>query len=82
MQRSVYNCDVCGEEQVDGVNHWWAAILDPGNGAGFGRELRLVSLSATAKAVGAQALYHLCGQACVIRKVNEFMNGGEPCSKP
>jgi hypothetical protein len=57
-------CDVCGTEKQPS-NHWWYADIG---------DTYFFLYSWHAEAENRERSYvHLCGQACAIRKLNEFM---------
>lgn len=69
MERKVYVCDVCGTEQA-GTNHWFAIGVEDR------KLLRLVPLAEAGRIAGlGYTVLHMCGEACVIRKVNEYVGG-------
>lgn len=61
MKIETFKCDICGA-QKGATNHWWK--IDAG------RSLILVPIEDDYQAAG---MLHLCGEACVQRKVAEFM---------
>ena len=57
-------CDVCGKQKGQ-VNHWWMYAF-----GGYQRmEIKPWNDSS------ADAWKHACGQGCVMKAVNEFMQG-------
>jgi len=73
-ERVRYTCDICGVEKQDS-NHWWEiAIFDKTTPLQlFAWENRLTGDSTWKK-------FHLCGHACVLRKVNEYLS--QPAQQP
>lgn len=61
-----YTCDVCGAVKGE-VNHWWRIrIVDSFHLYAWDTEVP--------EPYPDEVIYHLCGQQCVIAKVNEFMS--------
>ncbi len=73
-ERVQYACDVCGVEKQDS-NHWWQiSIFKHGGGP-----LQLFPWKdRISPDSSAWASFHLCGHACVLRKVDEFMSPPPP----
>jgi hypothetical protein len=71
-------CDVCGTPKQPS-NHWWfAEVTTVDNGIYSGFSVYPWSTEAERKGPRRACLsqyIHLCGQACAIRKLNEFMAG-------
>lgn len=67
-----YTCDQCGTQKKD-TNHWWVMSIGLGNA-----HLMLWDQTNEDFLNGNTAL-HLCGEACVQKKVSEFM-GGKSCA--
>lgn len=65
-KREQYTCDVCGTEKK-AANHWWKIRM-------WRDEIRMVPWERSNATSRDEIEFHLCGQACVITKVNEFMN--------
>lgn len=71
MKLEIYKCDVCGARKHD-TNHWWKAYVMPRYVAVTDfAELSLDEMAM--KDLDLKPLMHLCGEACVQRKMAEFM---------
>ena len=66
MKSETYACDICGKQKGD-VNHWW--MYDPPKGP---QQCFGIWEWDNDCAAG---LKHACGQECVIKAVNEWMQG-------
>lgn len=63
-RRDAFTCDVCGKAKQD-VNHWWML---------FEGESQTGTYCAVYTWDGdIESFKHLCGQECVIKAVNEWM---------
>ncbi len=62
MRKESFTCDVCGA--VKGTtNHWWRVYVD-------GVALSVIGWDARAEW---DKEFHICGEACALKKVSEFM---------
>lgn len=83
-ERRTLICDICGIERPwSEANTWFGAFLQLGSE----RKLELFSLSVPFLEVKpftteSRRLQHLCGAACVTRKVSEFLGQGVKPSEP
>jgi hypothetical protein len=73
MERTQYTCDVCGTEKKE-TNHWWLFVV---NDDGFQLAPWGTPWYQTRQRPQA-TIQHLCGQACAIRKLSEFMSPPPP----
>jgi len=64
-QRTIYSCDQCGAEQAQ-TNHWFVAYIE-------GQRLTLQPLHGNEAGRAGAKRFDLCGEACVVRKVSEFL---------
>lgn len=64
MKIDSYACDVCGVQKKE-ANHWWLVNIDEAN--------TLLIMPWKADRVDDCQL-HLCGEACVAKKVAEFLS--------
>lgn len=60
-EKKTYTCDVCGAERHE-ANHWF--------GIGQAGDILHISPFIT----GRSACWHVCGEACVMKKVSEFLD--------
>lgn len=70
MKREVFVCDVCYTERVQ-TNHWFAVVTIEAP-----RRLIIGPLGSEVTIVGVgenKQVAHLCGEACVAKKVSEFL---------
>jgi hypothetical protein len=72
MRIETYRCDVCGVEKRE-ANHWWWLAWNEG----YKRAL-LLSAAVRAQRFSeddsiAYVRFDLCGEACVVKKLAEFM---------
>jgi len=65
MKREIFSCDVCGAEQAQ-TNHWFVAYIE-------GRRLTLQPLAGNEAGRSGAQQFDLCGEACVAKKVSEFL---------
>lgn len=65
MIRQAISCDVCGAEKRQ-TNHWFVAYAHAG-------ELRVSGLNANGRVRA--GVKHLCGQTCLHKLVDEFIEG-------
>lgn len=65
MQKTSYVCDVCGAVKKE-ANHWWGIRL-------YGSEEMRLYRWGSYPASASGKISHLCGRACVGRKIEEFM---------
>lgn len=75
MQRSVFQCDVCGTEQQQ-ANHWFAIATDS-------EKFTLIPLAMVGRIERAGlTILHLCGAACALRKTSEYLSSFSAVPKP
>ena len=75
MERTTFFCDVCGVEKKES-NHWWRILLFNYNPHA---PLQLYRWDGDwVEAAEHLTQLHLCGHACVIQKVSEFMTVAPP----
>jgi hypothetical protein len=65
-------CDVCGAVKQPS-NHWWYAEMLPQDHENATFQIWPWDYPAEDRS---RPILHLCGQVCVIRKLNEWMGGG------
>jgi len=63
-KRTVYTCNVCGKDKLK-TNHWWIAYVS--SAPGFMLSPWSDSLAEN------EEVKTLCGQECLIKAVNEWM---------
>ena len=63
MKIDTYACDVCKAHKGEG-NHWWVMMPD---------DRRMIIAPWLDTAIDHDDLFHLCGAACVQKKVAEFL---------
>jgi hypothetical protein len=66
-------CDACGVVKRPS-NHWWYALIEPNVSGGPDPLFHLRPWNELAED-RAKPYKHICGQACAIRLLNEFMGG-------
>lgn len=77
MEKRQYSCDVCGAVKID-ANRWWKIGLWYG-GALARRSIKLELIPWDEEVdFEPEVTLHLCGQQCVIAKVDEFMGTEKP----
>lgn len=74
-------CDVCGVEKRD-TNHWYTLHLQSYTTAHFTTRLVLTQFNPVEQTTGSQK--HACGQACVHKLVDRWLQTGslEPARTP
>lgn len=83
MRIETYKCDACGAEKRDS-NHWWSLYR-----ADHEKRIVVVPLDAEFPHRPGQTIccressmvykrFHLCGEACVTKKLSEFMSPARP----
>jgi hypothetical protein len=71
------SCDVCGRQKRE-VNHWW--VLHPSRLArthGMPKWLRTSVMPWDEEEAAAPNALHICGQACMLKAIERFMQGHE-----
>jgi hypothetical protein len=66
-----YACDVCQTQKKD-TNHWWLMWIREVDEPRF--EVPAMELTPWNTSALDKAAIHLCGEACVAKKVSEFLN--------
>jgi hypothetical protein len=69
MKREIYQCDQCSAEQQQ-TNHWFVVYIE-------GRKLTLQPLVGNEAGRSGAQRFDLCGEACVAKKVSEFLGGAQ-----
>ena len=84
MERTLVTCDHCGAEKRD-TNYWWRVrqIRAPTTTTGPMFQIRawgwLNETTAMTEIIrtAAEPEMHLCGEACVVAKISEFMGASQ-----
>jgi hypothetical protein len=66
VRKEIFTCDVCGAEKKE-ANHWWMAQISS-------RQFLLWPWDTGARDKG---ILHLCGEACVLKRLSEFLGGNQ-----
>lgn len=78
MKVESFKCDSCGKLRADDANRWFVVNTvplrndDPRALVKEGMQLQLMSFNWK---LGKPGELHLCGEACVQKKVSEFLGG-------
>jgi hypothetical protein len=72
MKVDTYACDVCQTIKKD-TNHWWLMWIDGHDDASFCGLPAMHAAPWNLRGL-ATAEFHLCGEACVQKKVAEFLS--------
>jgi hypothetical protein len=71
-----FKCDQCGKQKGE-VNHWYKAMSVVALGEQH-NYLKVVPWESTSVTTLEDSVRHLCGQACVVSELNEWMNSAKP----
>ncbi len=75
-------CDVCGRMKRE-INHWW--VLLPGRVTGIGDQTKWLRISAMPwndEDAASPMAQHICGQACMLKAIERFMQCHEVVRDP